>query len=103
MTVIVVVATPLFRTVVGPALMPALAANGGMKSTVGFCASTTAPPEAVAVNVTDSKDRFVTLKIAAPSAALVTGEIGVITAWLPALAASATVEPEMRLPLASVR
>src|SRR5689334_1078252 len=90
-TVMVVVVTPSEGTGVGDALIDALVANGGMNRTVGCACSTMLPGVTVAVNVTDSNARSVTLKTTAPLSTVDTPLAGVITAWLPGLAASTTV------------
>src|SRR5580700_4771471 len=86
-TVIVLAATPSLRTLVGAALMLPAEGGGTVNAPPAVCDNTTPSVVSVAVRVTDSATRSVTVNCAAPFALLVTALAGLIFAELPALAA----------------
>ena len=100
-TVMVEEATPLSGTLVGLAKMPAAAGGGAMNCTVAVWVSVTPSVTSLAVKVTFSTVASVTVNTTAPLATVETPLAGVITAWLPALAASVTVFPGTMLPSVS--
>ena len=99
-TVTIVCADPLLNTPVGAAEMLAPVAAGTPKATFAVWDNTTPDVVSVAVNVTSSDTRSLTVKIAAPLLTDVTALAGVMVA-LPPDAASVTVRPCAALPRAS--
>ena len=98
-TVIVVGVMPSLRTLSGDALMLAEAGGGAEKAPPAVSANTI--PSAVAVSVTGSATRSVTVNWTTPFAVFEIPLAGLIFAELPGLAASVTVLPLTALPIES--